>query len=126
MAPGAPAVRRPWRWPLGWLYALALGLDAGLAVRLGWLFTHARDEHTFSVFWWFLALYLWLLLAGVRLLALVLGLRNAFWRQARRALAWFALSTIAIGSCAAASFPVLMVTVIAPSVGDPPHVYDEK
>ena len=117
--------QQSWRWPLGWLYVLTLGLDAGLVARLGWIFFHGREyDRSASLHW--LAPGLWLLLLGVGLLALVMGLENAFFRrQAGRALAWLGLSVLALGSFAAASFPLFALEVGAPSVGDPPNVQDE-
>ena len=74
--------------------------------------------------WYFLALWLWLLLTGVGLLAL--GLVNAFRRRVRRTLAWLGLSVLAFGSCAAAAFPVMLSFVGAPSMGEPPPGSPER
>ena len=63
---------------------------------------------------------LWLLLLSVGLLAVAVGPDNAFRRRLGRALAWLGLSVLAIGSFAAAAFPLFVLTAGVPSVGDPP------
>lgn len=113
------------RWPLGWLYALTLGLAAGFAVLLGWLFLQSQ-EYYFTSFWFWLAPGLWLVLAVVGMLALKLGLENLLRRQTGRALAWLGLSVLALGSCAATAVPLFVLTLSAPSVGDPPPGDNER
>ncbi|HEX8427426.1 hypothetical protein [Hymenobacter sp.] len=78
------------------------------------------QEYFRTISWYWLPTGLWLLLASIGLLALVLGLLNAFQRRVGRTVAWLGLGVLAIGSCAAAFFPVVLFTVNAPSVGDPP------
>lgn len=108
-----------WRWPLAWLYVLTMAVDGALALRLGWIYFHYQEFYR-TGHWFLLALALWLVLVGVSLLALVLLLKNLFRRCIKRALAWAVLGGLAFSSCAIASFPVVLLTFPAVSVGEPP------
>ena len=115
--------QQSWRWPLGWLYILTLGLDAGLAVRLVWMFFNGH-EYNAAWFWFFSSLCL--LLLGVGLLALILVLISAFQQKVGQALDWLGLCLFAIGSCAAAAFFMFVLIAGTPSVGYPPHINNER
>lgn len=112
---------------MGWLYALTLALGMSLGLWLVWLYFHSRAyDQSGQLFWFALAPMLWLALFGMGLLALILLLDKLFRRQWRQALAWAGLCILATGFCVLTFFPLALLTISAPSVGDPPHVNDEQ
>ena len=120
MAPVAPPARR---WPLGWVAAVVLLLDGGVA---GWCVAYLfyGNKIPTGYFPYFFSLGPGLLgaLAGMGLLALGLAFATAFRRQWRRAFAWLLLAMLSGGSAGLGSFPVTFV--VGASIADDGHQND--
>jgi hypothetical protein len=99
-----------WRWPLSWLCALTLAVDAALVGCC--LRSFLRSIETY-----YLALVLLAALAG--LLAAGLLLVSLLRRQWHRALPWVVLSVFNFGSCWA-GLALFLYTVGVPFTPDPP------
>ena len=116
----ATPARRPWRWPLGWLFVFVLLVVGSIA---GWCIVYMRygTKIPAAYFFYYLSLGEWLLLTlvGVSVLALVLAFKNAFRKRWRRALACFFLCAFSSGSCAPGYF--LVVFAAASGIADDGH-----
>ena len=110
------------RWPLGWVAAVVLLLDSGVASWcMVYLFYSNKIPAGYFPQFFNLGPGLLGALAGVGLLALGRTFANAFRRQWRRAFAWLLLAMLSGGSAGLGYFPVvLMVGAIA----DDGHQHD--
>ncbi len=111
MRPVASAGRRPWRWPLGWLFMLGVVLGLGLWGWCAWLWFHgadighnARYDWVFSTLW--LTPALWLAMFALGLLGLVLTVNNLIRRDWKRAMWWLLIAGLGTGNCVASFLPL--------------------
>jgi hypothetical protein len=110
------AARRPWRWPLGWLFMLGLALGLGLWGWCAWLFFWVSSDHTGRYQWLAMGLWpwlpeaLWLAVGALGLLGLVMTVNNLIRQNWKRALQWLLLAGLAAGHCAASVLPLAMAT----------------
>lgn len=107
MRPAASTARQPWRWPLGWLFGLGLAAGLGFWVRCAWLWLYWTEFYHNAQYYW-LALWLWMPVAGLGLLGLVMTINNLIRRKWLRALGWLLLAGLAVGHCAAGYIPLIV------------------
>lgn len=127
MHPAASTARRPWRWPLGWLFGLGFALGLASWGGFAWLWLHwSTIDH--GHYAWILTVMqlelpyrLWLAVAALGGLGLVMTINNLIRRAWKRALWWLLLAGLAAGHCTASLLPM----VVAMGGGVTPDVPQE-